>query len=298
MTQALYDLFKRNFGYLHTDESTAKKLLSNPENKIFTRCDRNGNFIAASVVYKNVIIMLCVDACHRNHGIGSALLDLSEDYIKASGFKNVVFGVGAEDYLAPGVPTFTKPIDDHVADGNLWQGLDNYACEFLAKRGYVHANKANIFDMDMEITEDTAFSVCVGDTCDGVTYRFASCSDKQGVIDCCKAGAEYFTGFYENDELYLLGDERVFVAEENGKIIGNLLVSTYDETGTIGCVTVAPEARGKKVGSRMSIAATSYIKEKGLMRAFLSYTYSGLDRMYGAAGYGVCVYYYMAQKNF
>ena len=299
MTQALYNLFKRNFGYLNTDEGTAKKLLSNPDNKVFARYDRNRNLIAASVIYKNIIIMLCVDACHRNHGIGSALLDLSEEHIKASGFEKVVFGVGANDYLAPGVPTCKKPVDEELTEDNLWQGLDNYACEFLSKRNYAHANSANIFDMDMTISDETAFNVHVGDTWDGITYRFATEKDKENVIACCKAGAEYFAGFYLSDELYSDGgDEKVLVAEENGEVVGNLLVSTYDEIGTIGCVTVAPKARGKRVGSRMSVAATSYIKDKGLKRAFLSYTYSGLDKMYGTAGYNICVYYYMAQKTF
>lgn len=31
--------------------------------------------------------------------------------------------------------------------------------------------------------------------------------------------------------------------------------------------------------------------------AFLGYTYSGLDRLYGRAGYRICVYYFMAKKN-
>jgi hypothetical protein len=34
-----------------------------------------------------------------------------------------------------------------------------------------------------------------------------------------------------------------------------------------------------------------------MKEAFLSYTYSGLDRLYGAAGYKINVYYMMAKKN-
>lgn len=298
MTQQLCDLFKRNFSYLNVDEDTAKKLFSNPENKVFARYDRNWNLIAASVIYKNVIIMLVVDEIHRGHGIGSALLDLSESYIKSSGHEKVVFGVGASDYLAPGVPTCVKPIEQELTPACLWQGLDNYACEFLTKRGYLHHNDSNIFDMDMIIDDESSFGVAVGDTVDGVTYRLATPTDKEGVAACCNAGADYFTNFYKSDELYNGTNECILVAETGGEIVGNLLISTYSEPGTIGCVTVSPKARGKKIGSRMSIAATSYIKEKGIKRAFLSYTYSGLDKMYGAAGYKICVYYFMAQKKF
>lgn len=297
MTQQLVDLFKRNFPYLNVDEGTAKTLLGNTDNKIFARYDREGQIIGASVIYKNVIVMLAVDKSYRGHGIGSALLDLSERFIKNSGGTGVVFGVGASDYLAPGVPTCIKPVEQELTPDCLWQGLDNYACEFLAKRGYVHKNNANIFDMDMIIEDDTRFDIAVGDTVDGVNYRLASPSDKERVIACCNAGADYFASFYKNDELYNQGNERVLVADLNGEIVGNLLISTYGEPGTIGCVTVSPKARGKKVGTRMSIAATSYIKEKELKRAFLSYTYSGLDKMYGAAGYKICVYYFMAQKE-
>lgn len=298
MTQQLYDLFKRNFPYLNVDEGTAKSLLGNPENRIFARYDRNSRLIAASVIYKNIIIMLAVDANYRRHGIGSALLDLSEDYIKANGGEKVVFGVGASDYLAPGVPTPIKPIEQELTAECLWQGLDRYGCEFLRHRGYVHENSGNIFDMDMEIDENICFDIHVGYTIDGVNYRLAELSDKAGVIECCNKGADYFAAFYKNDELYRDGDERVLIADIGGEIVGNLLVSTYGEPGTIGCITVSPVERGKKIGSRMSIAATSYIKEKGLKRASLSYTYSGLDKMYGSAGYKICVYYFMAQKKF
>ncbi len=297
MTQQLYDLFKRNFPYLNVGENAAKNLLSNPENKVFARYDRNGNLIAASVIYKNVIIMLAVDKIHREHGIGSALLDLSESYIKSNGGTKVVFGVGASDYLAPGVPTCVKPVEQDLCPDCLWEELDNYGCEFLSKRGYSHHSNGNIFDMDMIIEDDMQFGVSVGDTVDGVTYRLATPADKEGVIACCNAGADYFTNFYKSDELYNGTNECVLVAETGGEVAGNLLIATHGEPGTIGCVTVSPKARGKKIGSRMSVAATSYIKEKGLKRAFLSYTYSGLDKMYGAAGYKICVYYFMAQKE-
>lgn len=298
MTQQLYDLFKRNFSYLNVDEDAAKSLLGNPENKVYARYDRDGKLIAASVIYKNIILMLAVDKAYRNHGIGSALLDLSEEYIKSSGEKSVSFGAGASDYLAPGIPTSVKPVEQELSADSLWPELDNYGCEFLKRRGYIHGNQNNIFDMDMVIDDDTQFDINMGDTVDGVTYRFANISDREGITECCNSGADYFARFYQSDKLYQDSEERVLVADMGGEVVGNLLISTYGEPGVIGCVTVSPKARGKKIGSRMSVAATSYIKKKGLKRAFLSYTYSGLDKMYGSAGYKICVYYFMAKKEF
>lgn len=298
MTQQLFDLFKRNFSYLRTDDDTAKNLFSNKDNKVFARYDRFGNLIGASVIYKNTIVMLAVDEKYRGHGIGSALLDLSEGHIKDNGYEKAVFGVGASDYLAPGVPSSEKLIEIEGAyPDDTWTDIDNSGRDFLIKRGYVHKNDDNIFDMALRFDGVPPYDISVGDTIDGVTYRLAELSDKDGVIACCSEGADYFTGYYKDDKLYKDGEERVLVACMNGEVVGNLLISTYKELGTIGCVTVSPKARNKKIGTRMTVAATSYIRQKGFSTAFLSYTYSGLDKMYGEAGYRVCIYYFMAQKE-
>lgn len=298
MVTQLFNLFKRNFGYLAVSDDTAMELLSDKGNKVFARYDRSNNLIAASVVHNNTILMLAVDKEYRGHGIGTALLEMSEEYIKSKGYDHVVFGVGLMSYFAPGVPTSTMLVEMPESP-ELWEGLEAYPAEFVKRRGYNHASGCNIFDMDMPLTDATEFPVHHGETKDGVTYRFASIEDKEGIMACCKAGADYFAGYYQDDNFYTTdSDERVLVADIDGDIVGCLLVMTYSETGEIGCVTVAPKARGKKIGTNMSIAATSYIKDKGCSRAFLSYTYSGLDKMYGKAGYKICAYYYMAKKEF
>jgi len=55
--------------------------------------------------------------------------------------------------------------------------------------------------------------------------------------------------------------------------------------------------RDKHIGVNMVIMGTKYLKSRGLKNAFLGYTYSGLDKMYGYAGYRICIYYFMAQKK-
>ena len=47
----------------------------------------------------------------------------------------------------------------------------------------------------------------------------------------------------------------------------------------------------------MVLAGTRSLRDAGLERAFLGYTYSGLERLYGRAGYRICAYYFMAQKR-
>ena len=80
-------------------------------------------------------------------------------------------------------------------------------------------------------------------------------------------------------------------------MIGCLLASgTPGGLGTIGCVAVANRARGRGVASDMVRCAARYITEQGSVRGFLSYTYTGLDRLYGKAGFRISVYYMMAEK--
>lgn len=47
----------------------------------------------------------------------------------------------------------------------------------------------------------------------------------------------------------------------------------------------------------MVTIGTKYLKDSGMKEAYLGYTYSGLDHMYGYAGYKICIYYMMAKKK-
>lgn len=47
----------------------------------------------------------------------------------------------------------------------------------------------------------------------------------------------------------------------------------------------------------MVTLGTKYLKESGMKEAYLSYTYSRLDHMYGYAGYKIFVYFMMAKKK-
>lgn len=45
------------------------------------------------------------------------------------------------------------------------------------------------------------------------------------------------------------------------------------------------------------MAGTKYLKDIGLKNASLSYTYSGLDKLYGAAGYEISANFFMGEKQ-
>ena len=51
------------------------------------------------------------------------------------------------------------------------------------------------------------------------------------------------------------------------------------------------------LATRMVVLGTKYLKDVGLKRANLSYTYSNLDVLYGASGYEISTYYFMGEKD-
>ena len=90
------------------------------------------------------------------------------------------------------------------------------------------------------------------------------------------------------------------MAEKAGRIVGTLIVSIETEgegTGNVGCTCVAPREWHQGIATRMVMLGTKYLKDVGLKRANLSYTYSNLDVLYGASGYEISTYYFMGEKD-
>ncbi|MBQ2709569.1 MAG: GNAT family N-acetyltransferase, partial [Clostridia bacterium] len=167
MYNELYELFRRNFPDTIRAESTARRLLSAPENKIFTET-RDGRIVGAAVLHKSNLLMLAVDAAYRRQGIGARLLASAEDAARAAGYAAMTCGAG-EDYLTPGVPT-----DAPVLDGRLSE-----AAAFFAKRGYAHSWGCECFDMAMALSDFAAKPET-----QGITYRFAAEEDLAGIHAC------------------------------------------------------------------------------------------------------------------
>lgn len=294
----LLKLFRRNFPYITQSDEGALEVLANPENVTFERRDADGALIAAAVTRNNVIYMLCVDAPFRRRGIGGALLNEVEQSMREKGCEKVVVGVG-EGYLAPGIPTNRKQNPEELASEKLYDDLSDEGCAFFKKRGYAHGwDKGNCFDMRMTLADMPLDGCRVGDEIDGVACRWATAEDMQGVRDCVQDALPEFVEFYEHDSLYADGSSRALIAVTDGRVAGALIVDRDDETslGSIGCTSVAHAYRGRRIAARLAQAGTRYLKDIGLENAYLSYTYSGLDRLYGSAGYQICVYFCMAEK--
>ena len=298
MQDELYDLFRRNFPCVVREEAVARNILTHPENRVLSRRDGQGQLIGAAVVNGNAILLLGVDEAHRRQGLGSALLEEAEAMIRQGGHGEIVVGCGF-DYLAPGVPTSQRYVP--AVNERLYDGLDDSASRFFEHRGYAHSWGGNCFDMRFPLREFPGTEHAIGDVIDGVSYRWATPEDIPAVIACVDDACREFTPYYRNPWLYDPNSrERTLIATCGGEVAGALIVSIETECeglGSVGCTAVRTACRGRHIAVNLVTLGTAHLKERGLGEAYLGYTYSGLDYLYGLAGYRVCVYYMMAKKK-
>ena len=296
----LYRLFCENFPAAVREAEHVKHIFSHPEITVLSR--REGDrLIAAAVVWTNSITMLAVDAPFRHQGIGSELLAQAEALIHQRGYDSVTVGVGP-DYLTPGVPVRTMPFKEAPKDEILHPALNDEAWQFFVRCGYYNSwDDCNCFDMCMELANYPQYPHKIGDAINGITYRWASAADLPGICECTDAAEEGFTPLYRVSKLYAASSpHRVLLAELDGRICGVLQVLFGVEApslGSIGCTAVHPDFQGRHIAVNLVMLGTKALKEAGLPRAYLGYTYSGLEHLYGKAGYKVSCYYAMAEKN-
>lgn len=297
----LYSLFRRNLPFIVREEATALKLLGDSENHVIERRDPHGAIIAASVIHKNAIYLFCVDKAFRRQGIGSDMLAMSEAHIRSAGYSEVAVGVG-EDYIMPGVPARSMAYEERLMPGDIYSGVTDEAWDFFSKRGYAHSwEDSNCFDMRQDLASFTYSEHKIGDTIDGIEYRWAAEGDIPAIKKCTDDAYEEFTQYYLDKALYAPGNsQRVLIAMSGESVCGALIVSRETEgigTGSVGCTAVAHNWRGRHIAGNMVLLGSRYLKDEGMKTGFLGYTYSGLDRLYGIAGYKICIYYAMAQKT-
>ena len=153
----------------------------------------------------------------------------------------------------------------------------------------------------MSLADFTDEGCKVGDTIDGILYRWANKDDLKGIVACVDDAEKDFTIYYREEGLYDdQSSQHVLVAVDGADIVGTLIVSIETEgndLGSVGCTTVRHDFRGRHVSVNMVRMGTRFLKDSRLSDACLNYTYSGLDHMYGYAGYQICTYYMMGEKN-
>ena len=282
MINEICTLFRETLPDIRRNEEKVLEILADKNNHIIT-FTQNRQISGVSVINQNTIYLLCVAEHAQNKGIGTFLLEQSEKHIADSGFSTIKLGAGKE-YIMPGVP------------------MNNGAHEFFKKRGYSHAwGDECCFDMSQSLSEFAYRQHAIGDTIDGVTYRWATRRDPGNVILCVRNAEESFVEYYLDRDLYEKGNDiSVLVAEINGEIIGTLQVCTETEgkgVGSVGCTTTMHKHRGKGIASTMVRLGTKHLKNLGMDIAFLGYTYTAILNIYRRSGYEICMEYFMGEKN-
>ena len=302
MRYDLYEMFRKNFPFIIRENNTALNILSDSNNKVIEKRNEQGKLIGVAVINKNTIYMLCVDKEYRNKGIGSKLLSEAENYILSRGFDEVKIGVG-DSYLMPGIPMKTKPYKETLNEDKIYNDVTDEANDFFTKRGYVHSwEDCNCFDMRSDYSKVEFPDWSIGDTIDGIKYRWASINDIPSIVECTNDAHEEFSKYYKDESIYSLdGEKRVLIALDGNEVCGTLMVCTDEAKekgiGSVGCTTVKTNHQGKHIGVNMVILGNKVLRDEGIKEGYLGYTYSGLDKMYGYAGYKICIYYNMAQKQ-
>lgn len=302
MKNEIYEMFRVNFPFINRDEKTLKEVI-NKEDNIYHEKRNNNKLIGCAIVNKNAILLLVVDKDFRKQGIGTELLNKCEECIIKNGYKEIVLGVGF-NYLMPGVPT-SKKYNPSVYE-NIDPFVNDEASTFFEKRGYYHSwGKYNCFDMKMSLSNFIKNDNSIGDTINEIYYRWATTQDLDEIINCADDACQFqdgkFSKYYKNTDLYKEdNNQRVLIAIKNKRIVGTLIVSMEMEAkdlGNVGCTCVSFKETHQKIGTHLVRLGTKYLKDIGLKNASLSYTYTGLDKLYGDSGYEISCYYMMGKKD-
>lgn len=281
MVNEIYSLYKENLPDIVRSDEEVKRILGDKNNYIISYRD-DGKLIGVSVINENTIYLLCIDKPFQNRGIGTKLLNQTEKYIASKGFDKIIVGAG-NDYIMPGIP------------------MNNGAHIFFKKHSYIHSwGDCGCIDMSQLLKDFDYAKHSIGDTINGITYRWATLNDLDNIVTCVSDAEESFVQYYENISLYDKdSNTAVLIAEKDNEVFGSLMVSIETEgkdMGSLGCTTTAHKYRNKGIASNMIILGTKHLKDIGLNKAVLGYTYTYIIGIYARAGYKVSMEYYMGEK--
>ena len=93
MDQALFEIYERNFPFNIRKKDTVLQILGHRDNVVLERREEGKGLIGVSVIHRNAVLMLCVDGKYRNRGIGTQLLEKSEQLVRERGFSEIVIAV-------------------------------------------------------------------------------------------------------------------------------------------------------------------------------------------------------------
>ena len=255
-----------------------------------------------------------VDAPHVKQGeeahapTGSESQVAAQDELHAKQDEESHAPTGSESQVAAqDEPHAKQDREARAPTGSEPQGAADAARQFFVRRGYRHAwGECECFDMCAEFGRQSCTD---GATLDGaadsdeapagVELRWAEARDRAATLECARAAHAPFERYYEPAQLYVPGARRALLAVEAARVVGVLIAGCGEAAagvGGIACVAVVPERRGRGIARALVCAATGALRRAGMARGFIGYTYSGLEQLYGAAGYRISMRYFMARK--
>jgi len=275
-------LFRKELPEILIGDRAVLGNLKDEDNHFIYRME-NDELIGVSVINGNSVYLLLVDKHHQGQGIGTALLKESEEYIKAKGFNKVKLGVG-KDYIIPGVP------------------MNRNVHKFFEKQGYIHSwGDLGCIDLSLSLSDFIYNEHKIGDTIDGILYRFANPDDVDGIKSCCEEDSSDFIELYSDESMYTPNSsDPVIIAEKDGEILAALMIGTESEENGIGyggCIITAPRHRNKGIATNLLKIGATRMKNMGLKTVWLSYTYTAIENTYKKLGFKVCMEYFMGEKD-
>lgn len=203
--------------------------------------------------------LLVVDRSFRGAGIGTALHAACLAELAALGVTHVSLGGFPGPYLWPGLP------DD---SGN--------AHRFLARRGWVFDGAC--FDLTGALGGFRTPAELTARLGPGISYRVADVADGEPLAAFEERHFPTWAASFESP------CEQVIVALSGDQIVGTLLAGGPEspllwrellgpDSGTIGCVGVAPQAEGRGIGTGMVAYAMEQLQADGVTTCYVDWVH-------------------------
>jgi beta-N-acetylhexosaminidase len=226
---------------------------------------------AVAVDPAGTIPLLLVHPDAQRRGVGTRLLAAAIDRLRGLGAATVELAGGGGDYLWPGVPDdLAGAVRFFEARGWRW---DHSVIDLVAD---VHRYRA-----PAGVLERAAAA--------GVSLAVAAARDRAEVLAFEAASFPSWLRWFER-----AGSSVLVARDASGTIVGSLLfrgppdATIYapmlgPDAGTIGCVGVAPTARGAGVGSAMVARASELLRDAGAGPCHIGWTER--EQFYARVGY-------------
>ena len=123
--------------------------------------------------------------------------------------------------------------------------MNNGVHNFFIKRGYAHSwGDVRCFDMEQALSDFDYDEHTVGDSINGVTYRWAAIDDLESILKCLSDNEEDYTAYYKNEAFYEKdSNSLVLIAEKNDEVLSTLWVGIEAARKDVGFVGLTATAR-------------------------------------------------------